>query len=568
MKKLLFAGIFFGFLCRVSAQDIRIRNVNLVDVEKGKIISGQDVIFNNRQIEYVGLATGASRNSTVIDGTGKYLMPGLIDAHIHFFQSGGLYTRPDAVDLRNKVPYEKEWAFTVKNVADYMHRYLRLGITTVADVGGPFFNFVVRDSIAATTEAPNVWVTGPLFSMIENDFFGPDKPIVKVATNAQADSLFYKMLAYKPDFIKIWYIAGRNHPPEHNFSLVKHIAGLSHKHNLRLAVHATELKTAQFAVDAGADILVHSIDDEIIPEEFIKILRDKKVTVIPTMIVGNNYYKTFSGLLDNHSQDLQWANPFVYGTLTDPEAMDSVTMPRILRFLRKTGIPNSEKRADSIMAVNLVKMVRGNVNIATGTDAGNIGTMHGSSYLQEMESMKKAGMSLTEILKASTINAAQGFGKDKTLGTIEKGKMADMVLLNKNPLESLQHLTSIQAVFKNGRSLILDSLIQETPEALVQRQLNAYNARNIDAFMDTYADSINLLDFDGKRISAGKVQMRQMYESWFKQVPNLYCEIISRIVIGNKVIDHEKVRAGNQTFQAVAIYEIDNKKISRVTFLR
>lgn len=97
----------------------------------------------------------------VIDGTGKFLMPGMIDAHIHFFQSGGLYTRPDAVDLRKKVPYEKEKTFGLINAADYMHRYLRLGITSVIDVGGPMSNFSIRDSVTKTTIAPNVLVTGP-----------------------------------------------------------------------------------------------------------------------------------------------------------------------------------------------------------------------------------------------------------------------------------------------------------------------------------------------------------------------------------------------------------------------
>ncbi|HMJ48299.1 MAG TPA: amidohydrolase family protein [Ferruginibacter sp.] len=569
MKKIFLLTLPFAFSSIGHCQQTHIRNVALVDVKTGKIIPGQSVIFNNSGIEYIGTSPGArGANAVIIDGTGKYLMPGMTDAHIHFFQSGSIYTRPDAVDLRKKVPYEKEKQFGYKNAADYMHRYLRLGITTVIDVGGPFANFVIRDSIASSTIAPNVLVTGPLFSMIDNDFFGIDKPIEKISSVKEADALFYRMLAYKPDFIKIWYIAGKKYPAEQNFPIVKHIAELAHKNNLKLAVHATELKTAQYAVEAGADILVHSIEDEIIPADFIKILRDKKITLIPTLIVGDGYYKSFSGRPDNHPQDLEWANPFVYGSITDPEAMGESEMPPVFKMLRKNGIPAFTLKTDSIMSVNLVNLVKGNVNIASGTDAGNIGTMHASSFLQELEAMQKAGMTISQILKASTINAATGFGRDKLWGSIEKGKFADLVLLNKNPLESLQNLNSIHAIFKNGIQLNLDSLIKESPEAIVQKQLNAYNAHNIDAFLNTYSDDIEIYDLYGKIIMKGKEQMKTRYGLTFSTVSNLYCEILKRIIIGNKVIDHEKIRRGNETNYAGVIYEVTNGKISRVTFIR
>ena len=570
MKKyicLLFAAFAFQ---QLFSQTSIIKNVTLIDVKTGKAITGQSVVINNETIEMTGTVKKIKDpiNALVIDGTGKFLMPGMIDAHIHFFQSGGLYTRPDVVDLRNKLPYEKEKAFGLNNAADYMHRYLRLGITSVIDVGGPFANFTIRDSVAKTTIAPNVLVTGPLFSIVDRPQFGEDAPILKITTTQQADSLFAKMLPYKPDFIKIWYIANNNNPAEKNFPLVKYIAEQTHKNKLKLTVHATQLKTAQLAVEAGADILVHSIDDEVIPDEFVKTLRDKKITYIPTLIVGANYYKAFSGKLPHHPQDLAWANAFVYGSLTDPEAMDETTMPSILKMLRKSGFPPSENKADSISAINLVKLVKAAVNIATGTDAGNISTMHASSYMQELEAMQQAGLSIAEILKASTINAAIGFGKEKQWGSIEKGKIADMLLLDKNPLESLQHLNSIQAVFKNGKMMSADTIVAESPEAVVQRQVNAYNARNIDAFMDTYAEDIELYDFPGKLISKGKQKMKDNYASMFSNVTNLYCEIEKRIVIGNKIIDKEKVRAGKETIHAVAVYEVEKGKIKKVTFIQ
>ena len=570
MKKytcLFFAAIVFQ---QLFGQTSIIKNVTLIDVKTGKVVPGQSVVITNERIETIGPSKKIKdpTNAIVIDGTGKFLMPGMIDAHIHFFQSGGLYTRPDVVDLRKIMAYEKEKEFGLNNASDYMRRYLRLGITSVIDVGGPFANFTVRDSIAKTTIAPNVLVTGPLFSIVEDDYFGADKPIEKVTSEKEVDALLAKMLPYKPDFIKIWYIADDANPPKKNFPLIKYIAEQTHKNGLKLTVHATELQTAKLAAEAGTDILVHSINDEVIPDEFVKTLRDKKITYIPTMIVHSNYYKALSGNLPHHSQDLTWANSFAYGSLTDPEAMDTASMPRILKMLRTRDVRLLENKGDSIAAINLIKLVRAGVNVATGTDAGNIGTMHASSYLQELEAMQKAGLTNAEILKASTINAAIGFGKGQHWGSIEKGKLADLVLLDKNPLESLQHLNAVNSVFKNGKMMSADTIVAESPEAVVQRQVNAYNARNIDAFLDTYADDIELYDFHSTTPDKGKETMRKNYGEMFKHTSNLYCEIEKRIVIGNKIIDKEKVRAGKETIHAVAVYEVEKGKIKKVTFIQ
>lgn len=570
MKKQIAFVLSFCIAASAVAQQTVISNVNLVDVKTGKLLPGQTIVINEEKIEQVGPSAKIKpiAGAQKIDGSGKYLMPGLTDAHIHFFQSGGLYTRPDVMDLRNKVPYEKEKTFGTNNATDYLNRYLRLGVTSVIDVGGPMANFTVRDSIGKTMLSPNILVTGPLFSMVESDQFGDDRPIMKITSIEEADALFKKMLPLKPDFIKIWYIAGADLPAEKNFALVKYIAEQTHANGLKLAVHATELKTAQLAVDAGADILVHSIDDEVASDEFAKKLKEKKITYIPTLIVMHGYYNVFAGKLNNHPQDLAWANAFVYGSITDPEAMTEAEMPPVLKMLRKSGIPSSAKTADSISAINLVKFHKAGVNIASGTDAGNIGTFHASSYIQELEAMQQFGMNVPDIIKASTINPAIGFGKEQQWGSIEKGKLADLLLLQKNPLEALQNLNSIQLVFKNGKQLIPDSIVKESPEAIVQRQLNAYNARNIDAFMDTYSDDVELYDFPNTLTDKGKANMRKGYEGFFKNATNLYCEIEKRIVIGNKVIDHEKVRAGTRTLRAVAIYEVENGKIKKVTFIQ
>ncbi|UCH11665.1 MAG: amidohydrolase family protein, partial [Fidelibacterota bacterium] len=98
----------------------------------------------------------------VISAKDKWIIPGLIDAHIHFFQSGGLYTRPDAIDLRKHVPYaDEELRLIRERLADTFARYLRCGITSVVDVGGPYWNFEVRELARQSDMAPTVAVAGP-----------------------------------------------------------------------------------------------------------------------------------------------------------------------------------------------------------------------------------------------------------------------------------------------------------------------------------------------------------------------------------------------------------------------
>ncbi len=134
-------------------------------------------------------------------------------------------------------------------------------------------------------------------------------------------------------------------------------------------------------------------------------------------------------------------------------------------------------------------------------------------------------------------------------------------------MESLQNLNEIEYIFKSGKQIHPDSLLRDSPEAIVQRQLNAYNARNYQGFIDTYSDDVELYNFPDKLIGKGMDALKR-YESFFANTPNLYCEIKKRIILGNKVIDHENVRAGNNILNAIAVYEVKNGKIAKVTFIR
>ena len=218
------------------------------------------------------------------------------------------------------------------------------------------------------------------------------------------------------------------------------------------------------------------------------------------------------------------------------------------------------------MSINLKKVYDAGVNVVAGTDAGNPGTMHASSFVRELAAMKNAGLTNANLLKTATLNSANCFGMNT--GLVAKGRIADIIILSKNPLEDISVLNAPEYVIKSGKVLKADTLVKESPEMLVQRQLNAYNAHNIDAFLDTYSDDIELYNFPDQLLSKGKDTMRTRYGKMFGDLKRLHCKIIDRIVLNNTIIDHEYVNMDDKVVQAIAIYEVKDGKIVKVTFKR
>ena len=111
---------------------------------------------------------------------------------------------------------------------------------------------------------------------------------------------------------------------------------------------------------------------------------------------------------------------------------------------------------------------------------------------------------------------------------------------------------------------------QETPEQLINRQLEAYNNRNINDFLATYSDSIKIYNHPNDLIMNGKEDMRKVYATMFERTPDLNCEIKNRIIQGNKIIDQEHVTGfpDGRSIKAIAIYEVKDGLIYRVHFVR
>lgn len=505
--------------------------------------------------------------ATLIDAKGKWITPGLVDSHVHFFQSGGLYTRPDVFDLRGKRPYAQETRLVKEGLDATFARTLRCGVTSVADVGGSFWNFEVRERAAKNIHAPRVAITGPLISTVSREALDlGDPPIVRCATAEEARALVRKEAERKPDFIKIWYVVTAQEPVEKGLPVVTATVQEAHRLGLRVAVHATQLQAAKNALEAGADILVHSVDDAEVDDAFLKLAKARNAVYIPTLIVSENYARAATGQLALTREELAWADPYVIGTLFDLAHLPEAQLPPRLKRLRENPPPI---QINPNLAKNLLRVHRAGISVALGTDAGNIGTLHGASIFPELARMEAAGLTPLEVLRSATLGGAKIMGREKELGRIAPGYLADLLILDADPLISSRNLSHIHRILRAGELLDPTALIPDDPEALAQRQLNAYNARDLEAFLAPYAAEVEVLDLEGKVLRKGHEAFRKSYGDMFEKNPKLHCELLQRMVLGNWVIDEERVTGrGPEPIHAAAIYEVKEGKILRVRFLR
>lgn len=546
-------------------------NGNLVDVETGQVREGMSLLIENGLIRKIGKNLTPPTGATVVDATGKWLLPGLIDSHIHLFQSGGLYTRPDGINLTKYRPYEEERKWLRDNMGDLLRRYLACGITTIIDVGGPMYQFPYRDYYNERYASPQILLTGPLISTYQPDAFKiDDSPIIKANTPDEAREQVRKQLPHKPDFIKIWYIVRGVGAGEQVQEVVKAAIDESHKNGLKVAIHTQELLAAKLGVKFGADYLVHSPEDGVVDDELLTLMKQKNVSYCPTMTVSGGLGGFFTNTRTLTPYEFARANPYVLGTLFDMKHLPEPAMQkRFADFLNSPAYLTRRTRTDSVMRINLSRVWRAGINVVTGTDAGNPGIFHGTSYIDELRKMQTAGLSNADVLKASTSNAARILGKEEQIGSLAEGKWANVLVVGQNPLSDLSTLTRIETIINRGVVTTPAQLLPDSPVDLAQRQLNAYNAHDLEAFLEPYADDVEIYNLPNELRSKGKEAMRTNY-AFLKTTPLLHCELVNRMVVNNTVIDHERVtsRADRAPVQAIAIYKIENGKIRKVYFTR
>src|SRR5881397_245895 len=151
MKKLI---VLILVMCAISvrAEQISLVGATVINPADGKVMPNATIVINGDKIERVAMGKqDAATLGKQIDCVGKFILPGYVDTHVHLFQSADLFTRPDGADFNSVRPYKDEVAWIKSHLDDVFARYIRCGITTVVDVGGPMWNFEVRKKANATT---------------------------------------------------------------------------------------------------------------------------------------------------------------------------------------------------------------------------------------------------------------------------------------------------------------------------------------------------------------------------------------------------------------------------------
>jgi imidazolonepropionase-like amidohydrolase len=310
-------------------------------------------------------------------------------------------------------------------------------------MGGPLWTFEIRDLSTKTVNSPRVAVAGPLIATSGDSAFSESDPALFVATTPEAArDLVRKNADRHADLTKILFIPGRG-DIDRQFAVVKAAAEESHARNIRVAVHATELETAKLALKAGADILVHGVEDQRIDRDFIDLAKGRNVLYISTLMVTEGYDEVFGQAVRLSDIEQLLGDPQVIETWSQLAKTPAGEIPG--------GVPQPNLRnSQKTQFMNLQLLESTGIRIAAGSDAGNIGTLHGPAIHRELELMLSAGMRTADIIVAATKNAAAVMGREADIGTLQKGKYADLVILNADPLRDIRNTRKIFKVIKNG----------------------------------------------------------------------------------------------------------------------
>jgi imidazolonepropionase-like amidohydrolase len=261
-------------------------------------------------------------------------------------------------------------------------------------------------------------------------------------------------LARKPDFVKIWFIRSKGDDLKAEEEIVKAVAATAHAAGVRLAVHATQLETAKAALRDGADVLVHAVDDAPVDAEFIALAKQRHALYIPTLVVTPNYSLALSGTWKPTEPETRLADPEILGAMNDLAKLPGAELPEWPRKLierSQTTRPMHPFSPTKWAMRNLRTLWDAGIAVAMGTDAGNIGTLHGPSVFAELDEMEHAGLTPQEALFSATVQGARMLGMEKDLGTLAVGKLADLVVIDADPLVHVANASQVYRVVHNGQ---------------------------------------------------------------------------------------------------------------------
>jgi imidazolonepropionase-like amidohydrolase len=425
----------------------------LIDGRGGAAVANANIIIRDGKIDCAGTAAQCPvpENIDVTNVNGMWVTPGLIDAHVHFSQTGWADGRPDSIDVRKTHPYEQTEAELKAMPERYGRSYLCSGVTAVWDVGGYPWTLKLHDQFENNTQVPHVVAAGPLLSTLDHWLNLPAERQFIVLNSEDAGRGGVRYLAAQGSkAIKVWWIVTKDLSVEKNEPFVAAAADEAHKHNLPLIVHATGLAEAKGALRAGANVLVHSVEDLPIDQELIDLLKKNHAILIPTLTVLDGYIRMYRGVVDRKAPAIDDPNGCVDPATRARVAETATVDPSLVPADRVAAREARAKRFTEVTRANLKTLIEAGIPIATGTDAGNPLTMHGPAIYAEMDAMQASGMTPMQVIVSSTAIAARAMGLDKQIGTIEKGKDADLVVLSADPTKDVSAFRKVRYVVRAG----------------------------------------------------------------------------------------------------------------------
>ncbi len=410
------------------------------------------VVVRDGRIDCAGspAACPVPEGVTVTDLRGAFVAPGLIDSHVHFAQTGWADGRPDAFDVRARHPYDEVQKRLRAHPERFYRSYLCSGVTAVFDVGGYPWSLDLPAHAETDLLAPHVEAAGPLLSTIDFWLNLPgERQFIFLKDEESAKSGVQYLASRGAQAVKVWYIVTKERPVEASAAAVLAAGAEAKKRGLPLIVHATGLAEAKVALRAGAKLLVHSVMDQPVDDEFLGLLRSSGAIYCPTLTVAEGYVNLARAAAAGKALVADDPNGCVdSGTralLAETPAIGAGLVAEKVRA-REARVAEQMK----VMAANLKRVRDAGLPVAMGTDAGNPGTLHGPSVYAEMEAMQAAGMSPAEVLASATRVAARALGRQNEIGTVEKGKIGDLVILGADPSADIANARKVKAVVRGG----------------------------------------------------------------------------------------------------------------------
>ena len=385
--------------------DYLLKNVSLIDVTAREILPGAAVRIHDGMIEAVYTSGKTPDVKDSFDGAGRFLMPGMIDMHVHLVWDGS----PDPLTTMRKDGSHAAMARGIANA----RQSLACGVTTLRDVGS------VDDvdiDIARTFESgllfgPTVIPAGRIIQATGGHV--PELGLIADSKDELVKAV-RTMKAKGAGVIKVASTGGAYGPEEIGPSVypeesLRIIVQEAQRLGLRVASHSLGKTGITHAVRAGINTIEHGAN---IPEDVLLEMKGRNTFLIPTLAV----YKKLS---ESRGQILDW--------YVEKSKQVVAWHRETIKQALKIGVP-----------------------IALGTDAGSPNFGPHPSVFVEMETMVDYGVSTWDVLAAATCNAAEALGRRNCMGAVEAGKKADLILLRENPVADIRAMHSICQVIKQG----------------------------------------------------------------------------------------------------------------------